>query len=264
MKNRDWLSKALFVLAIAAPALGALGCAPRLDDPDLGPLTSTFAVSDIFSPSGFMGDGENPGYLTVDFEEAHCKQPRPPGAQGRCYSFLYYADPTSNRFWAGAYWVYPTNSWGVRPGYRIDSSKFQQVRFWAAVDMPTPITKNGGGNTFFNGIAGGIDAAMFYGPLEHDDKIKEKDVFQIGTDITSEYKQFHLPLAGQPQADELIGAFAWSLDFPNDSCTCSVPGKPAGDCNDDNGNPGQVNCPSPVRIYIDDIVWDTNPPPATP
>src|SRR4051812_23912395 len=119
MKNRDWLSKALLGIASLALPLMTAGCVPQLDDPDYGPLTSTFAVSDIFSPSGFMGDGANPGYLTVDFHQENCKQPRPVGAQGNCYTFTYYMDPKANLNWAGVYWVFPTNSWGARPGYNI-------------------------------------------------------------------------------------------------------------------------------------------------
>jgi hypothetical protein len=277
MKNRDWLSKALPVLlAVSGPVLATAGCVPQLNDPDYGPLTSTFAVSDYFAPSGFMGDGANPGYLTVDFNESHCKK-RPDGARGHCYTFTYYMDPNNVNPWAGAFWVYPTNSWGARPGYAIDSTKFQQVRFYAAVDMPTPITK-GGNASYFNGLAGGINANGFYmktndagvvTQMEHDDVIKAGTSVKIGTELGADFKQIHIPLDGQTPATELIGAFAWSMDFPADSCTCSIPGVKVLECTsatDANGNPtpGKVNCPNPVTIHIDDIVWDTNPPPATP
>src|SRR5262245_34820179 len=122
MRYRDLLLKATLWIALLALPVGATGCLPSLNDPDFGPLNQTFAVSDIFSPSGFMGDGAKPGYLTVEFEESKCKQPRPPGAQGRCYTFTYFMDPTTVMMWAGAYWVYPTNSWGVRPGYAFDAT----------------------------------------------------------------------------------------------------------------------------------------------
>jgi hypothetical protein len=269
MKNRDWLLKALSGLAVVALPFAAVGCSPSLNDPDYGPLTSTFPVSDIFSPSGFMGDGANPGYLTVDFDESHCKQPRPLRAMGRCYTFTYFADPKPDMPWAGAYWVFPTNSWGSRPGYAIDGSKFQQVRFSAALDMPTPPTKNVGGTPLFNGVAGGIDGQGFYGPAcdnidqhgcTHSDTIKVVKSFHIGTEIGSDFQQFHMPLAGMT-ANELVGAFAWSMDFPNDSCTCSVPVSSPAVCS---AMGGQRTCPSPVIVHIDDIVWDTAPPPPTP
>jgi len=257
MNNRGWLSKALSGL-LAVGAVAAAGCAPSLNDPDYGPLTTTFAVSDYFAPSGFMGDGANPGYLTVDFKESNCKQPRPPNAQGRCYTFTYYCDPNGNMFWAGAYWVYPTNSWGARPGYVVDSTKFQQVRFWAALDLPNVITAAGGGNTFFNAIAGGINGKGFYGPAEHDDAFRAEEDFTVGTDVTSDFKQYHVSLANQPAFHEVIGAFAWSMPFPTDSCTCSVQVTSPLECV---ANGGKLNCPTPVTVHLDDIVWDTAPPP---
>jgi hypothetical protein len=269
MKYRDSLLKATLGFALCALPLAATGCLPSLNDPDYGPLTSQFVVSDIFSPSGFMGDGATPGYMTVDFDVAHCKQPRPPGAQGYCYSFTYFMDPTHNLDWAGAYWVFPTNSWGAYPGYAIQSQNFQQVRFWAAIDMPTPATAAGGGTTFFNGIAGGIDGNGFYGPnctngprdfsrCTHVDKVRAQEVYEIGKDIGPDFKQFHISLAGQPATDELVGAFAWSMNFPSDSCTCSIPGLSRNECLAMNGT---TNCATPVKVYIDDIVWDTAPPP---
>jgi hypothetical protein len=278
MKNRDWLSKALLLMAVGGNVLATAGCVPQLNDPDYGPLTSTFAVSDYFAPSGFMGDGANPGYLTVDFDEAHCKQPRPAGHQGRCYTFTYYMDPKDSNPWAGVYWVYPTNSWGARPGYAIDSTKFHQVRFSAAVEVPTPNTK-GGNPSLFNGLTGGIFANGFYTKktdagvvtqMEHDDVIKAGTSVTIGKELGSDWKQINIPLVNQDPATELIGAFAWSMDFPSDSCTCSIPGIKVLSCTsgmDPDGNPipiGTVNCPTPVTVHIDDIVWDTNPPPATP
>ncbi len=249
MKPRDLVL--LFPLTIAA-------CLPSLNDPDYGPLNETFAVSDFFSPSGFMGDGAKQGFLSVDFREEFCKQPRPTGARGRCYSFTYYMDGSSNMMWGGVYWVYPTNSWGARPGYMLDSARFKQVSFYAAVEMPTPSTKSGGGDCFFNGIAGGIDAKGFYGPTEHDDKIRAQEVYQVGTDIGPDYKQFHVSLANQPAAAELVGAFAWSIDFPSDSCTCTVAGALPLECT---SMGGVLSCPKPVKIYLDDVVWDTAPPP---
>jgi hypothetical protein len=301
MKHFDSLLKATLGIALCALPLGATGCLPSLNDPDYGPLNSQFPVSDIFSPSGFMGDGAKPGYLTVDFEESHCKQPRPAGHQGRCYTFTYYMDPTAKLMWAGAYWVFPTNSWGVRPGYAFDATKFQQVRFYAAVETPAPGTMNTGGNIFLNSIAGGIKGGGFYGPpcptinhyttdakfnemgqldpngtitknvaCEHDDGFRAEEDFTIGKDVGPDYKQFHIPVAnaianatdpmtGAPKIpDELIGAFAWSMAFPNDSCICSIHVDSNAECVDTGG---VLTCPQPVKIYLDDIVWDTAPPP---
>jgi hypothetical protein len=294
MKNCDWLLKA--TLGIAACA--AVGCMPSINQPDYGPLNSAFAVSDFFSPSGFMGDGANPGFLTVDFGSGageRCKQPRPPGAQGNCYSFTYFMDGEHDLRWAGAYWVFPTNSWGSRPGYAFDATKFTHVRFYAALDTPQPATADGGGTTFFNAIAGGINGKGFYGPpcksvhdhyatdatgqlildmngkptrCEHDDTFRAEEIFQIGTDIGPDYKQFRIPLTlpimnamvtTGKLPDEIVGAFAWSIPFPSDSCTCNgMGGISAPNCR---AMQGKVDCPFPVKVYIDDIVWETAPLP---
>jgi hypothetical protein len=243
-------------------AVAASGCLPQLNDPDRGKLTSTFAVSDYFTPSGFMGDGALEGFLTLDAagpNDPGCMQPRPAGARGNCYAFTYYANPNSQKPWAGVYWVFPANSWGSRPGYAVDSTKFKQLSFYAAVDSPTPTTNSGGIFSFFNGIAGGINGKGHYGPSEHDDLINAEGNFQIGTDIVPQMKQFHVDLSNQQAATEVVGAFAWSVDFPSDSCTCSVAGHGAVDCK---SSGGALNCPTPMKIYVDDIVWDTNPAPA--
>jgi hypothetical protein len=48
------------------------------------------------------------------------------------------------------------------------------------------------------------------------------------------------------------------MHFPDDSCTCSIKESSAIACVDSGG---VLNCPQPVKIYIDDIVWDVAPPP---
>src|SRR5450432_726841 len=105
------------VLGVIAVAAAAAGCLPSISDLDHGPLTNTFAVSDVFSPSGFMGDGEDFGSLTLQTNEG-CKEPRPPNAQGNCYVFTYYPNSIPGQDpWAGAFWVFPSNSWGSYPGH---------------------------------------------------------------------------------------------------------------------------------------------------
>ena len=264
MKYCAFHRSGFLALAFVALAMASVGCLPELNDPDRGPLVSTFAVSDYFTPSGFMGDGASEGFLSIQVNQG-CKEPRPANAQGYCYVFTYYDDTATSNFWAGVYWVFPANSWGSRPGYAIQSQNFKQVRFSAAVEFPTPNTKNGGSSSF-NAIAGKINAGN-YGPTEHNDVIDEENTYTVGKDIGSDLKQYSLDLTTQPPAPELIGAFAWSIDFPNDSCTCSVPTDAALDCKSmpDPNSPtmmGRLTCPYPVRIYLDDIVWDTNPAPS--
>jgi hypothetical protein len=275
MKKRTGPWGRLSVGVLAALTLGALGCLPELNDPDRGPLTQTFAVSDYFAPSGFMGDGQYEGFMTMDVNQ-NCKK-RPAGAQGDCYHFRYYMDPTSGFYWGGVYWVFPSNSWGSRPGYAFSPNNFKQVRFYAAVETPSINTTKGGGTSFFNGIAGNINGGDFYGTActldqqragasncEHDDGVKAENNYAIGTDINADLKPYHIipsdVITGQDPA-ELIGGFAWSMDFPSDSCTCSDPSLTILECMPPMG---MLNCPTPVDVYLDDIVWDTNAPAAAP
>src|ERR1700736_3021317 len=128
-------------LRLAALALTVAGCLPSISDLDHGPLNSTFAVSDFFSPSGYMGDGEFFGKMIGTTNEG-CKQPRPPGARGNCYSFTYQPNDIDVDPWAGVFWVFPANSWGSTSGHAIDIAQFKQISFWAAIEGPTPYAVN--------------------------------------------------------------------------------------------------------------------------
>ena len=209
-----------------------------------------------------MGDGARLGNLTVD--NLHCK-PRPPGAKGDCYVFDYHKDHLQADHWAGVYWVFPANNWGAEYGHAIDSTRFQQIRFYAAIETPMPFTAAGGTAQFFNTFAGGIDPGGFYNSIglqDHRDAIKASTAAMVGTELTSDLRPFHMKLddfarsancnvdtATSPMmppncdangfANDLIGAFGWSVHYPDDA--------------DPNGDQS-------VRIYLDDIVWDTKTP----
>lgn len=290
-------------------ALGATGCLPSISDLDSGPLTSTFAVSDYYTPSGFMGDGQYFGSL-VGTTNQNCK-PRPQGARGNCYSFTYYPNTIDKDPWAGVFWVFPANSWGSTYGHAIDASKFTRISFYAAVEGPTPWTV-GGSTQKFNGIAGGIDPKGFFSDPKRPNRSPDyiDGVYaNVGVDINAgmngvgpELKQFHIALTdfnknfgcvvpppppepGQPApipspencveiqdpsqpndpnakikvASDLIGAFAWSLHYPTDQTQCrppSDPSLPADWCHTDQHSSQFVN-PAPVKIYLDDIVWES-------
>jgi hypothetical protein len=102
------------LVAASLLAITLAGCGPsdEADRAKAGPIVGPFVVSQFFTPSGLMGDGAVPGRLTVDINK-NCKVPRPPGAQGDCYRFLY--KPSTVK-WAGAFWVTPANNWGTAEG----------------------------------------------------------------------------------------------------------------------------------------------------
>lgn len=268
----------------ASLSAGGFGCMPSLQDLDQGPLTETFAVSDYYTPSGYMGDGKHFGLLTGKTNEG-CR-PRPDGARGNCYVFTYYPNALDEEAWAGVYWVFPANSWGSTGGHAIDAAKFKQVRFYAAVETAMPFTYDGGIQGNFSARAGGIREGATY----PDGVLAVSSGGAVGNDVTGELKQFHIPLtedvkkAGcveQPPppdppvpenctktigadgqeikvANDLVGGFAWSLPYPTDTVSCRD-GTAA--CREGRRHSSQYLAPAPVRIYIDDIVWDTEPAP---
>ncbi|HEY0713360.1 MAG TPA: hypothetical protein VGF45_11850, partial [Polyangia bacterium] len=196
----------------------------------LGPIEGTFAVSDFFTPSGHMGDGQNLGFLHAD-AQLRCK-PRPEGAAGYCYNFTYLKRGEFK--WAGVYWVYPANNWGSREGIRIkNSSSFKQVRFKAAASVPVRL------QFFYGGITGAS------GALPYMDQIRGFGA----EDITEDWKQIHMEILHDENMPltNLIGAFGWAIRYPDGEMQ-SEPHFPDGD--------------KPFNIFIDDIVWDTDPPPA--
>lgn len=266
----------------------ASGCLPSIADLGEGPLTETFAVSDYFAPSGYMGDGQYLGKLTGT-PNSGCR-PRAGQARGNCYAFTYLPNDNDTDAWAGVFWVFPSNSWGSTRGRAVDVSRFKQISFWAAVDGPTPYLDNGS-PVPFQGQAGGIDPLGRYankGGIDYIDGVEVKYGWRIGDadGVTNEMKQFHIPLGPSEKsakcltsaaaasmmkapncttddpttavAKYVIGAFAFALHYPTSAPQCADPNI---DCHQGLNSSMFVN-PPPVKIYLDDIVWDTEEPPA--
>jgi hypothetical protein len=208
------------------------------NDGTLAPLTEMFAVSDYYSPSEFDGDAAYQGYLTIDVNEG-CK-PRPPSAQGNCYVFTYYPRRGDVEPSAGVGWIVPANNPGHQ-GIPVDTSRFKQVRFFAAVEGPAP-SQQGGVPTLFDAKVGGFMGASA------SDALRGSLVLSVGSTIDSTLRQFRIPLTDvaddcEPTtacdggvASAVIRAFGWQTGYPLD-------GDPSGQ--------------TPLKIYLDDIVWDT-------
>ena len=215
--------------------LSGVGCLPS-DVPDSGPLTETFAVSDYYSPSGFMGDGANFRHLYADIGE-NCAE-RPPNARGQCFTFTYFKDTTPTGVgWAGAFWVFPGNNWGSRPGHAIDTTKFHSIHFFMAIDYPPepPDVAAMGISPEAPKVTYGIQNNGFMNA----DAISGSIFPQVGSTMT----EFWLPfpdLSPVTTNDSLIGAFGWAIAFPD-----------------------YADPTIPVVVHVDDIVWDTAEPPAT-
>jgi len=226
-------------------SLAAIACGPpdegsRVLNP--GPVKGPFYVSDFFTPSGDMGDGEFAGNLITTFNTA-CKA-RPPNAGGDCYRFDYYV---SSEKWAGVYWVFPSNSWGAYPGRSIigpvdlgnGQHSYNSVTFSAAVDQAT-LDANPGG-LFVNFIAGGIDGSQASPPQPYADQsctggpstcVPFKA--EQGTTLDTDWQKISIDISNTPLT-AVIGAFAWVSSYP----PTAVPGMTP-----------------PQTIFIDDIVWE--------
>jgi hypothetical protein len=246
---------AALLLSLAAAACGPPDEGSRLTHP--GPVPGPFYVSDYFTPSGDMGDGQFAGNLITTFNES-CKE-RPQYAGGDCYRFDYHI---SSQRWAGVYWAFPSNSWGAYPGRSIIGTvdlgnglrSFKSVTFYAAVDQATfnatcpldpttnlPTTCSAPSGLFVNFIAGGIDGS------QADPKLPYSDVsctggpdtcvpFKAsqGSTLTTDWQQISIDLSNTPLTS-VIGAFAWVSSYS--------PNAPL------QGTPQQT-------IFIDDIVWE--------
>lgn len=175
-------------IAVSLCGSALVGCGPSSELDRLGetgPLTGPFYVSEHFSPSGHMGDGETAGHIFVDIGE-NCLA-RPAGAGGDCYRFVY--EPGAKR-WAGVYWAYPANNWGSRPGRNV-ASEYSRIRFYAAADRERNVEFKAG--------------------IKNEIGLPFKDNFQppsIFPKLTTEYQQFSVDLSLE-NIDSIIGAFAW-------------------------------------------------------
>jgi hypothetical protein len=208
---RGLTSSLLAGLLTLAAGCEAVDLTPKVSQP--GMLDQPFAVSNFFTPSGYMGDGARLGQLQADVANDACKE-RPPGAVGDCYRFIYYP---SDSMWAGVYWVYPANNWGSRAGRLVAGPKFKQVRLQAASATP---------DLLINFLVGGINDPI----LPNRDRVSASTSVRLGT----AWQTITLDVSGQ-DFDQLIGALAWSLPYPED-----------------------WDGLQPVLFYLDDIIWDTD------
>jgi len=256
-------SAAALCLALVTVACGPSDEASRAQS---GPIRGPFIVSDVYTPSGFMGDGAIPGRMTVDINTG-CKVPRPVGAQGDCYHFIYRVKEVK---WAGCDWVYPTNSWGSVPGRTLigpidlgpnpdhpgkEMHGYTHVRFSAAVDMNFDKNNPLKNPPAFDSWAGRLDGRAATPPQPYWDTgcsvfpgmpptvtctdttamppvpyafAPSKTTNTLNAD--SSWQQFSIDLT-KWSVDQVIGGFGWAAN--------------------DSDNPGQN-----LSLYFDDIVWE--------
>jgi hypothetical protein len=108
------LASCLIPLALVACGNGA----------GVAPVTIPFAVDDLFSASGYFGDGQTPGLLA----DGACAT-RAGKGEGKCHSFSWTPPATGSVGYAGVYWLYPMNNF-TAPGKAIPAGA-KSISFWA-------------------------------------------------------------------------------------------------------------------------------------
>ncbi len=230
---------AAVLLSLAAVACGPPDEASRIGNK--GPIDGAFYVSNYFTPSGDMGDGQFFGNLVTSFNQ-NCKE-RLPDAGGDCYRFDYHP---STKLWAGVYWVYPSNSWGAYPGRDVIGTVdlggglrgYNSVTVSAAVDQAT-LDANPGG-LYVNFIAGGIsgDAAVPAQPYSDQscDATGNCSPFKAsnGASLTTDWQTVTIDISNTPLTS-VIGAFCWVSNYPNGTDPTTA---------------------KPQTIFIDNIIWE--------
>ncbi len=189
-------SRLAYVAAVPLFSLAACAATVEPDPMDVDPTPENgvdppFAVSSIFAPSGYMGDGTTGTAVLADQGGEFCK-PRPTGARGDCYRFTYAAD---TQLWAGVYWQFPPNNWGSAEGKKVAPGA-SQVSFYAAGAVGGEILKI---------TVGGIKDVT----LPNSDALKA----DATVTLTPEMTQYTVALGSQPY-DKVIGGFSWATNYP--------------------------------------------------
>ncbi len=148
-------------------------------------------VQTLFTPAGWMGDGEY-GRKYIDFSGANEDHPHsPPTSIKVTYTF----GPAR---WGGVYWQNEPDNWGDQPGRNYSKQRLSRVTFWARGET---------GNEVVEFKAGGIDNA----------KKKHRDSFSVTAGrltLSKEWKQYEIDLS-DADLSSVIGGFCWvaSADY---------------------------------------------------
>jgi hypothetical protein len=184
-------------VVVCAFALAGCAAEPSPPPPVSTPMQYPLAVSSVFAPSGYMGDGANGTSLVNDTACA----PRPTGARGDCYHFTYHA---GSMLWSGVYWQFPANNWGAAEGKALPAGA-KRVSFYAA------------------GKAGGEVLKVKIGGI-HDATLPFSDAFSVETTatLTTTMTQYTVDLTGKSY-DKVIGGFSWVTNYPEGTNPANAP-----------------------------------------
>jgi len=178
--------KSITILAVAgvslATALMASGAAQK--------ARPQVNLETLFSPSGWMGDGEY-GRKYIGFGTDPTDPHSPPDSLKITYTF----GPTR---WGGIYWQNLPDNWGDKPGNNYAGKGFSRVVFWA------------------RGALGGEVVELKAGGIDTPGK-KYKDSFQATAGrirLSKNWQRYQIDLSGA-NLKSVIGGFCWvaSADY---------------------------------------------------
>jgi hypothetical protein len=156
-----------------------------------------FVVDTVFVSSGFMGDGNMAGPITMVPAKAgdstDCNGMRASTtASGSCHAITYAPPASGGMGWGGVYWQYPANNWGAKAGYAVPAGA-KKVSFQAK-------GKVGGEKVTF--LAGGIMSAG----MTYTDSVKST----VTVTLTSSWAPYTIDLSGQSYS-QVLGGFGWTM-----------------------------------------------------
>jgi len=164
------------------------------------PPSKHIDIQSIFTPSGWMGDGEY-GRKYIEFSGADKTNPySPPTSIKVSYQF----GPAR---WAGIYWQNKPDNWGDKPGNNYAGKGFSKILFWARGET---------GNEVVEFKFGDID-----NPLK-----KYRDSFGVTLGrvrLSNTWQQYQMDLTNA-DLSSVIGGFCWvaSADY-NEAKTDNLP-----------------------------------------
>lgn len=175
------LSKTIVAVVAVLVSLGAV------QDGVYGQQTQRERVDleKLFTPSGWMGDGEY-GRKYIEFFGAHRMKPHSaPTSIKITYSF----GPTR---WGGIYWQNEPDNWGDRPGANYSGKGFTKITFWARGET---------GNEIVEFKAGGIDNRV--------KRYRDSFAATIGrVTLTREWRLYQIDVS-KADLSSVMGGFCW-------------------------------------------------------
>ncbi|MCX6170650.1 MAG: hypothetical protein NTX65_15015 [Ignavibacteriales bacterium] len=161
------------------------------------PQLEPIKLTDLFYPSGFMGDQDDVRLNARFTGTSH--------TGNSCIQISYSAKSSNNEGWAGIYWQYPDGNWGDSEEAR-DLTGAEKLTFWAR-------GQQGGEKVEFK--TGGING-------KHKDSMKGPYSTDVLT-LTTGWEKYTINLKGK-DLSHVIGGFCWvaSADLNHKGCTIYI------------------------------------------